>query len=90
MPISPNRRLIQISDKAYEHLLKIKRARKRLGQSASITGYASDLFLSQPIPTNGNGKAHVVGQSEPVKVSVQAQEIELSVEGDTSTQEVKS
>jgi hypothetical protein len=83
MPLSPNRKLIQISDKAYEHILKIKKARKRLGLSSSITGYASDLFLSQPIPlVNGNGKAHIVGQDEPIQVKVKAAEIALTIEGE--------
>jgi hypothetical protein len=67
MPLSPNRKLIQISDKAYEHLLRIKKARKRLGLSSSITGYASDLILSQPIKP-----AHWVGEApQPSPVNEQ-------------------
>ena len=65
MPLSNDRALIQISIKAYKHLQRIKVLRKRLGLSYSITGYLSDLILEQPLPTIGNGKAHIVGQSQP-------------------------
>ena len=83
MPLSKDRRLIQISDKAYEHLLKIKRARKRLGLSASITGYASELFLLQPVPTS----AHLVGQPAPVVITG---ELSGVIVGPSATQEAQA
>jgi hypothetical protein len=61
MPLSKNRRLIQISDKAYRRLQQIKVARKRQGLSYSITGYVSDLILLPPTITD----AHIVGQPVP-------------------------
>jgi len=69
MPLSADRELIQISAIAYKRLQRIKLMRKRQGLSYSMTGYVSDLILSQPLPTNGNGGAHYVGKapvSEPV------------------------
>ena len=82
MPLSPNRRMITISDKAYEHLLKIKKSRKRLGLSASITGYASEIILLQPIPTT----AHMVGQSAPVMITGELAGVVVG----SATQEVKA
>lgn len=51
MPLSKDRELIQVSAKAYKHLQRIKAARKKLGLPYSITGFASELILSQPVPT---------------------------------------
>jgi len=70
MPLSKNRRLIQISDKAYRRLQQIKLARKRQGLSYSITGYVSDLILlpsevyvGKPLNITGEVSGVMVGQS---------------------------
>lgn len=56
MPTPRNRKLVQTTDVAYEHLLKLRDAQsKAMGYSSlSITNYISNLILSTPIP-NGNG-----------------------------------
>jgi len=90
MPLSEDRALIQISIKAYKHLQRIKVLRKRLGLSYSITGYVSDLILEQPLPTmtNGNGKAHIVGQQQALPITGELSGVMVGVS--TSTVEVKS
>ena len=82
MPLSKNRRLIQISDKAYRRLQQIKLARKRQGLSYSITGYVSDLILLPPTI-----EAHIVGQSQPTAMITG--EVSGVMGGNVSAVEVK-
>jgi len=61
MPLSKDRELIQISAPAYRHLRRIKAARKRWGLPHTMTGYVSELILSQPVPNGPTPAAHYVG-----------------------------
>lgn len=61
MPLSKDRELIQISAQAYRHLQRIKAARKRKGLPHTMTGYVSELILSQPVPNGSTPAAHYVG-----------------------------
>jgi hypothetical protein len=55
---------------------KIVAAYKRRGVPESNTHWLSELILSQPIPTNGNGKAH-----GGAKVKAEGIEMSAEVEG---------
>ena len=57
MPTPKNRKLIQITTEAYEHLVKLRKAQERsmYFSSLSLTTCASVLILSTPIK-NGNGR----------------------------------
>jgi hypothetical protein len=52
----------RITMPAFKHMVRIVRAMKQQGRVVSYTSYMSDLILSQPMPTNGNG-------SHPVTVA---------------------
>lgn len=52
MPLAKDRELIAVTTAAQRHLKRIVRALKNKGLSATMTAYASELILSQPIPND--------------------------------------
>ena len=65
MPTNKNRKLIQITTEAYQHLVKLRKAQERsmYFSSLSLTTCASALILSTPIK-NGNSQAAAAGCEE--------------------------
>jgi len=54
MATAKDRELIPISTQAHEHLRRIVYALKAQGLRSTMTGFASALILSQPVPDGGD------------------------------------
>lgn len=69
MPLALNRELTPITTQAHQHMKRIVSAHKRKGLPETNTHWLSELILSQPLPTNGNGHAKSVVVSAPVRTA---------------------
>lgn len=66
MPLSPNRKLVQVTTPAYLRMKKIVKAMKKNGVPTNGSYWLSILILAQDVPTNGNNHQPSAPVTAPV------------------------